>query len=151
MSYGIFNSYGVNKAIFLADKPRTFSIFGKDVGEERFDEVWIKLHNKLEGWFPKFNTAYIWLKKMGSWEKVDASDIESTLDDLEKPYEAWKDMPQQAIEYVASLPEFDAKMFERITGIDIKVKHNTKKQELMDKAQELIDKAKELKEQADRL
>jgi len=95
------------------------------------------LYSKLNGWFPKFNTAYIWLKKEGSWEKVDASKIESTLKNWEKPYEAWKDMPQKAIDYVASLPEFDAKMFLRITGIDVKAK-NSKKQELLDKADELL-------------
>ena len=119
-SYGIFNSYGVDNAIFLADKKRTFSIFGKEVTEERYLEVWGELHNKLSGWFPKFNTAYIWLKQEGSWEKVDASKIKSTLDNWAKPYKAWKDMPIEAIEYVKSLPEFDAVMFKRITGIDVK-------------------------------
>lgn len=151
-SYGIFNSYGVDGAIFLADKKRTYSIFGKEVSEERFNKVWDELINKLHGWFPKFNTAYLWLKKEGSWEKVYASKIESTLENWEKPYEAWKDMPQEAVDYVSSLPEFDAKMLLRITGIDVGVsKNDIKKQELLDKAQELLDKAKELQDKAKEL
>ena len=91
-SYGIINSYGVDNAIFLADKPRTFSIFGREVTEERYAEVWQQLHSKLGSWCP-------------NWQQPD---------------DTWKDMPKEAIEYVISLPEFDAVMFKRITGIDTK-------------------------------
>ena len=50
---------------------------------------------------------------------MDASKITNTLDDWEDPYEAWKDMPREAIDYVKTLPEFNAEMFKRITGIDV--------------------------------
>ncbi len=121
--FGIFNSSGVDHAIFLADKPRTYSIFGKEVSEERFFRVWGALMEKLDVWFPQF-----------------------------KSYEAWKDMPQEAIDYIASLPEFDAVMFKRITGINIKTHTDqNKKKALLDKAQELIDKAIELMKEAGRL
>jgi len=33
--------------------------------------------------------------------------------------EAWKDMPKEAIEYISSLEEFDAEIFEEITGIKV--------------------------------
>ena len=33
--------------------------------------------------------------------------------------EAWQDMPKDAIEYISSLEEFDAEMFEEITGIKV--------------------------------
>lgn len=49
------------------------------------------------------------------------SNISSTLDDLDQPYEAWKDMPKDAIDYLKSLPEFNADIFKRVTGIDAKV------------------------------
>jgi len=117
-SYGILNCYGVNRSIFEVDRPITQRIFGIEVSKERFDEVWSDLHEKLDGWFPKFNNGYeLYLKNGSDWEKVDASEMESTLDDWEKPYEAWKDMPQEAIDYVKSLPEFDAEIFKRITGL----------------------------------
>ena len=41
---------------------------------------------------------------------------------LSQGYEAWKDMPQEAIDYLKSLPEFDARIFKRVTGIDVEVK-----------------------------
>jgi len=121
-SNGILNSYGVDNALFLSDKPRTYSIFGKDVSEERFEEVWSNLQTKLNDWYPEFNNAKkLWLKAGKDWKKVDASEITETLKDWQKPYEAWKDMPKEAIEYVKSLPEFDAVMFKRITGIDTNI------------------------------
>ena len=120
-SYGVLNSFGVDKAIFLANKKRTYSIFGADVSKERFNETWKELHNKLNGWYPKFNNAFeLYLKNGSDWEKVNVDEIRSTLDDHHKPYEAWKDMPQSAIDYVSSLEEFDAEMFKTITGIDVK-------------------------------
>lgn len=33
--------------------------------------------------------------------------------------EAWADMPQKAIDYLKSLPEFDPMVFESVTGIVI--------------------------------
>jgi hypothetical protein len=153
LSFGILNSYGVDNAIFLADEKRSYSIFGIEVSKDRFNEVWDKLHEKLGGWFPKFNTSYIWLKKEGSWDKVDASKIKPTLNDWEKPYGAWKDMPQEAIDYVASLPEFNAVMFKRITGIDVKanVGKVDKKMRLLNKVLELLDKVDMLRKEAERL
>ena len=89
------NCYGVDNAIFLADKERTYTIFGKNVSEERFDEVWDGLYDRLDGWYPKFNNAFELYKKAGNdWEKVNAFEIISTLDNWEEPYEAWKDMPK---------------------------------------------------------
>jgi hypothetical protein len=108
-SFGVFNSHGVDHALFLADKETTYSIFGKEVSLERFEEVKRRLYTKLGGWFPKFNKAFeLYLKAGSDWEKMKE--------------EAWKDMPKEAIEYVKSLEEFDAAMFKRITGIDVNEK-----------------------------
>ena len=46
-SYGISNSFGVDSALFLANKPRTYSIFGHEVSERRFLEVEEILYSKL--------------------------------------------------------------------------------------------------------
>lgn len=147
-SYGVLNSYGVDHAIFLADKKRTYSIFGVMVAKGRFDEVWETLHKKLQGWYPKFNNAFeLYLQAGNDWEKVKVSEITDTLVSWEKPYEAWKDMPKEAIDYVRSLPEFDVKMFERITGI----KTNDKKKALLSKVDELLKKAEELRKEAEEL
>ena len=117
-SYGILNCYGVDNAIFLVDKKRSFSIFGKEVSENRFNEVWTTLQQKFNGWYPKFNNAvYLYLKNGNDWKKVNASEICQTLNKWNEPYEAWKDMPKEAIDYVKFLPEFDPIMFKRITGL----------------------------------
>lgn len=34
-------------------------------------------------------------------------------------YDNWEGMPQEAIEYLKSLPEFDADIFKQVTGIDV--------------------------------
>lgn len=119
-SYGIYKSNGVSNALFLADKKESFSIFGVEVEQERFEEVRENLYNRLNGWIPKFNNAFeLYVQNGSDWKKVKASEIYSTLENDDEPYEAWKDMPKTAIEYVMSLPEFNAKMFKRITGIDV--------------------------------
>jgi len=112
--------------MFLADKPRDYSIFGKEVDKERFENVWENLHSKLNGWFPKFNNAFeLYHKVGGEWKKVKASEIDSTLSDWSKPYEAWKDMPICAKKYICSLEEYDESMFYRITGIKMSKNRNS--------------------------
>jgi len=148
-SFGIINCFGVNNALFLADKEALHSIFGAEVSRERFYEVKGKLESLLDGWFPRFNNAFELLEKAGGdWLEVKASDINKTLEDCDKPYEAWKDMPQEAIEYVRSLPEFNEKMFIRITGID---DNNKKNSEVANRKRELIEKANKLLAEAELL
>lgn len=122
-SYGIYKSNGVSNALFLADKKESFSIFGIEVKRERFEEVRENLYKKLNWWIPKFNNAFeLYVQNGGVWEKVKASEICSTLVNDDEPYEAWRGMPKDAIEYVMSLPEFNEKLFKRITGIDVEQK-----------------------------
>ncbi|MDD5018068.1 MAG: hypothetical protein PHO15_08235, partial [Eubacteriales bacterium] len=113
-SYGILNSFGVDCALFFANKLRTYSIFGIDVDEGRFNAVQGNLFNYLDGWKPTFNNLKeLYVKSGGEWEKTPiqkAAEISKI--------EAWKDMPKVAIEYIKSLPEYDAKMFTEITGIE---------------------------------
>ena len=114
-SYGILNSYGVDNALFLADKPRTYSIFGKEVNERRFCRVRDELYNKLNGWKPTFNNIKaLYIKSGSDWKLTPIQDAEEL-----SIKEAWSGMPIKAIEYVKSLPEFDAEMFTKITGIEV--------------------------------
>jgi len=59
----------------------------------------------------------------------------------------WSNSTEQQRGCITSIPQFDAEIFKKITGIVI----DDKKSELLKKAQELIDKANELKEQANNL
>ena len=141
-SYGVLNSFGVDCSIFEANKKRTYRCFGKDVTEARYNEIWETLHEKLNGWYPKFHNMFeLYLKSGSEWKLTPVGD---TVDNTKE--KAWSDMPFEAIEYVKSLPEFDSDMFFEITGIDVKkkgkiVKINGKEIEV---SQELIDAIKAL-------
>ena len=113
-SFGISNSFGVDMALFLANKPRTYSIFGHEVSERRFLEVEEILYNKLNGWRPTFNNIKaLYLANGSDWKLTPIKDAE----EISKK-EAWASMPKEAVEYVKSLPEYDAEMFREITGIE---------------------------------
>ena len=62
----------------------------------------------------------------------------------------WRDTNEKDRQRVLNLPNFDAKVFKEITGIDVE-ESGTKKQELLDKADELVKKAEELRKSAGEL
>ena len=112
-SYGILNSFGVDHALFLANKPQTYSIFNKKVTEKRFHEVYNKLQELLGNWKPTFNNLKsLYLQYGNEWKRTPIPKAE----EISKE-EAWKDMPKEAIEYIKSISEFNKKMFKEITGI----------------------------------
>ena len=116
-SFGILNSYGVDHALFLANKPRQYTVFGMEVPEDRFDEVYRTLMTKLNGWRPIFNNIKaLYLANGIDWKLTPIQNAQ-----VLSRKEAWADMPEAAIDYVRSLPEFDAAMFEEITGIKTEV------------------------------
>ena len=115
-SFGILNSYGVDRALFLANKKRVYLIFGKEVSEGRFLEVENNLYEKLGSWRPTFNNIKaLYLKNGSDWKLTPIKNAEEI-----SKQEAWKDMPREAVKYVASLSEFDADMFFEITCIDLR-------------------------------
>ena len=71
------------------------------------------LSEKADGWKPTFNNLKsLYLKSGREWKKTPIPNAE----EISKE-EAWKDMPKEMVEYIKSLPEFDAEMFFEITGI----------------------------------
>jgi hypothetical protein len=111
-SYGVDNSFGVNQSLFVSNYKAPHLLFNKEVSKERFITVRKEYFNACDSWYPKFNNAFILYKENGDKWNFDASKIKS----LSKK-EAWASMPQKAINYLRSLPEFDAKIFEEVTGI----------------------------------
>ena len=115
-SFGILNSYGVDCALFLANKKSVYLIFGKEVSEGRYLEVKNSLYEKLGIWKPNFNNIKaLYLKNGSDWKLTPIKNAEEIA-----RQEAWRDMPREAVEYIASLPEFDADMFFEITCIDLR-------------------------------
>ena len=111
-SYGVLKSFGVHKSLFVANRKMKPKIFKTKVSEERFDVVMAELKNKVGSWSPTFNNLRaLYLANGGVWKKVPVQNAAEISRD-----EAWADMPKAAIEYLKSLPEFHAELFEEITG-----------------------------------
>jgi len=123
------------------------TLFKTKVAESYYDKTMNTFWLKCNGWRPRHTDIFdLYVKAGNDWEKVDPSKQKE-----KRSYQdAWKDIPKEALDYIKSIPEFDAEIFKEITGIDV-AKDDGKKTELLNKAQELIDTANELKEQAGQL
>ena len=115
-SFGLKNCKAVYKSLFsIKQFGAKYILFNKQADENRYQEVWNKLQKKLNGWFPKQTNAYDLYNKAGEdWSKIDVYKL-TYIPTFEESY---KDMPQEAIDYLTSLPEFDADVFKQITGLD---------------------------------
>lgn len=134
---GIFNSSEETIRMFNKDSGKTWS----EIDHPHFNEFY------LTKWIP-------WIE-MTAVEKKENPKAETT-EGYIKTYtykEAWtnfwRDTDEENRKKFLNLPNFDAEIFEEITGIN--VKENSKKQDLLNKADELIKKAEELKQQANNL
>ena len=82
--------------------------FNKKITEERFNEIIDKLYSF--NWSPKFNNAED-LKGNLEWYEANIPNIVSVDNKT-----AWSFMPKGMKEYLKSLPEFNEKIFDKITG-----------------------------------
>lgn len=112
-SYGVSNSNGINEGIFVNNIKTKPKLFNKEISEERFNEVFDEISNLSNGWKPTYNNLKsLYLKNGSKWECIPIHKAKG----LSKK-EAWSGMPKELLEYIKSLPEFDAGIFEEITGI----------------------------------
>ena len=113
--YGLRRCKAVYKSLFSVDQVEAkFLLFNKQVTEERIDEVKSKFRVITDYWYPKQTNAFeLYLKNGSDWSKIPVQDL------VRKSWaDSWKDMPQAGIDYLASLPEFDEKIFKEVTGIE---------------------------------
>ena len=82
--------------------------FNKKITEDRFNEIFNKLNQF--NWYPKFNNAYD-LKGNLEWYETNIPAIVKVDNKT-----AWSFMPKEMLEYIKSLPEYDEKIFNKITG-----------------------------------
>ena len=69
------------------------------------------LYDRLDGWSPSYNNLEsLYIKAGSEWKKTPIPKAE----ELQK-IEAWEGMPNKAIKYLKTLPEWDAKIFEEIS------------------------------------
>lgn len=83
-------------------------IFNKKTTEERFNEVINSLYSF--NWFPKFNNAEE-LKGKLEWYETNIPAIVRVPNEV-----AWSFMPNEMKEYIQSIPEYNEKLFNKITG-----------------------------------
>lgn len=107
-SYGITKCEGISQSIFCYGKSGKLMLFNKKCGEKRYKEVYSQLLSFK--WAPKFNNAEE-LKKNLEWYETYIPDIVSVPNEI-----AWSFMPKEMLEYIKSLPEFNEKVFEKVTG-----------------------------------
>lgn len=86
-SYGVNWSYGVTNHIFSNKLETTPKIFHKKVTKKRFYEVFNKIRELNDGWYPEYNNAKKLVIENKEWEK--AYQIQETKED-----DAWLDMPK---------------------------------------------------------
>ena len=83
-------------------------LFNKPCTEERFREVYDKL--KSYNWVPNWRNWYD-IKGNKEWWALCFPQLAHVDNDI-----AWSKMPQQMKDYIFSLPEFNADVWEKITG-----------------------------------
>ena len=110
---GITNCHGTSNSLFCVELVSQCFLFNRLVTEDRASEVRNNYDQLCNGWYPQFNNLHaLYLKSGSKWECTPIPQAESI-----RKKEAWADIPKEAFEYLKSLPEFDAVIFEEITGI----------------------------------
>ena len=125
-SSGVSDSAGVSDSLFSANLKgaylcvlcngivgAAYRLFNKDVGPDRVSDVLHKL--RAFHWAPMFNNAKDLRRSYGNeeWSKTPADMIKGKTNK-----EAYADMPQAMVDYIKTLPEYDADIFQAITGRD---------------------------------
>ena len=101
---------GISRCLLCYDlEGAKLMLFNKPISEQRFGEV----YSKLGSWYPNFTNAEELKAKYGGgkWEATPAPAISDRT-----VKEAYAEMPDELREYIQSLPEYDDKIFEKITG-----------------------------------
>ena len=107
--WGSRNCEGVSRCIFCYGiEGGRLLAFNKPITEERFEEIKERL-NSFD-WYPVFNNAYQ-LKGDLEWYETNIPAIVSVDNKT-----AWSFMPQEMIEYIQNLPEYDEEIFDQIIG-----------------------------------
>ena len=122
--FGIENSCGINECKYIKDckglsnsimcigMSGIYKLFNKDITKKYYLEISNDINDIIDDWYPKFTNAFDLKEKNGNkWKSTPVPKIEGVT-----AKEAYKDMPQELIDYFKSLPEYDEKIFNEITG-----------------------------------
>ncbi len=107
-SYGITKCEGISQAIFCFNKSGKLMAFNTKISEERFNEIYKRLVSF--NWSPKFNNAKE-LKGNLAWYESNIPAIVCVDNKT-----VWRFIPEEMKDYIQSLPEYNEKLFKKITG-----------------------------------
>lgn len=111
-AYFCDNCEGISHCICCTNFTGKLAVFNTETTEKEFGEIKAKILELSGDWYPKFNNAFDLYNKVGQeWEKVPADKIKA-----KSKKEAYADMPEKLKEYLKSLPQFNAEIWEQITG-----------------------------------
>ena len=107
-SYGVRKCEGIKNCLFCVGvEGEKHYLFNKKVKAERFAEVWDKIQSFC--WHPNFDNWYD-IKGHKEWWALCFPQLQSVDNDI-----AWSKMPQEMREYIFSLPEFNQKVWDKLT------------------------------------
>ena len=108
-SYGLRECFGMYQCAFCYGlKGKAFYLFNRKSTEARTKEVLEKLRSF--SWVPHYANWYD-IKGNKEWWAFCFPQLENVDNDI-----AWSKMPAEMLEYIKSLPEFDEKVWQKITG-----------------------------------
>ena len=108
-SYGLRECDGIVNGLFCHKKEGAKNvIFNKKCTQARFDEVMAKI--KSFNWTPQFENWYD-IKGNKEWWAFCFPQLQTVDNDI-----AWGKMPQDMKDYIFGLPEFNQKIWDKITG-----------------------------------
>ena len=114
MCYGLLQCEGAYLSVFCHKKNGiVYHIFNRKTTEQRAVEV-LK-HIVDFQYIPKWDNITM-LKEGKEWAEICWPELRENDTEL-----AWCDMPAEMLDYIRSLPEFDAQIFKKITGIGSEV------------------------------
>ena len=105
-SYGITKCEGISNSCFCFGKSGKNILFNKKATEERIQQI----KNNID-WYPIFNNAFEMKENVKEWYEVNIPSV-LTIDNKT----AWGKMPSEVLKYIQSLPEYNEKIFKKITG-----------------------------------
>ena len=106
------NCQGCKSCICCLDYTGKNAVFNRQVSEQRVNEIKNNIRQLAGDWFPKFTNAYeLYAANGQDWPSTPVPKIEAR----DRTY-AYADMPQKLVDYIKSLPEFDADIWQQITG-----------------------------------
>ena len=148
---GDYNSGNYNSGWFNTNEPK-MRFFNKE-SDFTYSEMYGKLPHSMEfyltKWISETNMTESEKKENPNFYATEGYLKEFTYKEAWENF--WRDTDEENKQKFLNLPNFDAKIFEEITGIDVNNCDDTKKKELLIKANELIEKANELKNQAEKI